>query len=131
MVPADLAFAVALEVVAARELIAAGNKRNYPLLAPVIVLAIANLLTHLQALGVAVPIGLGWRLGIAVVIVLISVIGGRIVPAFTRNWLNARGISPVPPSPTCWIASRLARCTRGMIAWTFPARLADRWARCC
>ena len=56
-----------------------------------IVLAIANLLMHLQALDVAIPIGLGWRLGIAAMIVLISVIGGRIVPAFTRNWLNARG----------------------------------------
>src|SRR6478736_6045413 len=74
VIAADLAFAVALDVVAARELIAVGNRRNYPLLAPVILLAIANLLSHLQALGVAVPIGLGWRLGIAVVIVLISVI---------------------------------------------------------
>jgi uncharacterized protein involved in response to NO len=115
----DLAFAVALEVVAARELIAAGNKRNYPLLAPVIMLAIANLLTHLQALGFAVPIGLGWRLGIAVVIVLISVIGGRIVPAFTRNWLNARGKSPVPPSADMLDRFALGTLHTGMIVWTF------------
>ena len=72
------------------------------------VLAIANLLTHLQTLGVAVPIGLGWRLGIAVVIVLISVIGGRIVPAFTRNWLNARGLSPVPAAFPGWRLPRAA-----------------------
>src|SRR5215469_363372 len=58
VVPADLAFAVALEIVAARELVAVGNRRNYPLLVPVLVLAIANLLTHLS-------IQLGWRLGIA------------------------------------------------------------------
>ncbi len=88
---ADLAFAVALEVVAARELFAAGNRRNYPLLAPVLVLATANLLMHLQALGVAIPIGLGWRLGVAAMIALIAVIGGQIVPAFTRNWLTAHG----------------------------------------
>jgi uncharacterized protein involved in response to NO len=119
VVMCDLAFAVALEVVAARELIAAGNKRNYPLLAPVIVLAIANLLTHLQALGFAVPIGLSWRLGIAVVIVLISVIGGRIVPAFTRNWLNARGISPVPPAADMLDRFALGTLHTGMIAWTF------------
>jgi uncharacterized protein involved in response to NO len=66
---ADLAFPLALEFIAARELIAAGNNRNYPLLAPVIVLAIANLLVHLQTLDVAIPAGLGWRLGIAAVIV--------------------------------------------------------------
>jgi uncharacterized protein involved in response to NO len=115
----DLAFPIALEVVAARELAAAGNRRNYPLLAPVLVLAIANLLAHLQALGVAVPSGLGWRLGIAVVIVLISVIGGRIVPAFTRNWLNARGLSPVPPPADLLDRIALGVLHASLIGWTF------------
>jgi uncharacterized protein involved in response to NO len=112
VVPADLAFAVALEGVAARELIAAGNRRNYPLLVPVIVLAIANLLMHFRA-------ELGWRLGVAVVTVLISVIGGRIVPVFTGNWLNARGMSPMPRQIP-W----LAQAARGglvaaMLCWVF------------
>ena len=39
---------VAFEVVAARELLAVGNRRNCPLFAQVFVLAIANLLMHLQ-----------------------------------------------------------------------------------
>ncbi|HXA23347.1 MAG TPA: NnrS family protein [Acetobacteraceae bacterium] len=116
---ADLAFAVALETVAARELVAAGNRRNYPLLAPVIVLAIANLLMHLQSLGVAIPIGLGWRLGVAAVIVLISVIGGRIVPAFTRNWLMTRGISHVPPPAGILDRVALGTLHAGMIGWAF------------
>jgi uncharacterized protein involved in response to NO len=116
---ADLAFAVALEAVAARELIAAGNKRNYPLLAPVVVLAIGNLLMHLQALDVTVPAGLGWRLGIAAAIVLISVIGGRIVPAFTRNWLTARGVADVPPPTGVLDRVALGTLHAGLIAWTF------------
>ena len=116
---ADLAFAVALEAVAARELIVAGNRRNYPLLAPVIVLAIANLLMHLQALGVAIPIGLGWRLGVAAVIMLISVIGGRIVPAFTRNWLMTRGVSAVPPPAGMLDRVALGTLHVGMIGWAF------------
>jgi uncharacterized protein involved in response to NO len=115
----DLAFPVALEVIAARELFAVGNRRNYPLLAPVLVLAIANLLSHLQALDIAVPIGLGWRLAIAVVIVLISVIGGRIIPAFTRNWLGARGITPLPPATDKRDRVALGTLHGGMIAWTF------------
>ena len=60
------------------------------MVAPVTVLGIANLLMHLEADGVAVPAGLGWRLGLAAVIVLISVVAGRIVPSFTRNWLAKR-----------------------------------------
>ena len=119
VIAGDLAFPVALEVVAARELIAVGNRRNYPLLAPVILLAIANLLSHLQALGMAVPFGSGWRLGIAVVIVLISVIGGRIVPAFTNNWLGARGLTPVAPSiPWLEIAAR-GTLIAAMLGWVF------------
>jgi uncharacterized protein involved in response to NO len=116
---ADLAFPVALEAVAARELIAAGNRRNCPLLAPVIVLALANLLIHLQALGVAVPAGLGWRLGIAAVIVLISVIGGRIIPAFTRNWLRMRGAPDAAPAPAILNRIALATLHAGMIGWAF------------
>ena len=116
---ADLAFAIALEAVAARELFAAGNRRNYPLLVPVIVLAIANLLMHLQVLDFAIPFGLGWRLGIAAMIVLISVIGGRIVPAFTRNWLTARGTRRVPPTSRMLDRLALGTLHAGMIAWTF------------
>jgi uncharacterized protein involved in response to NO len=115
----DLAFPVALEAVALRELIAARNRRNYPLLVPVPLLALANLLTHLRALGVAVPFGLGWRLGIAVVIVLISVIGGRFIPAFTRNWLNARGLAPVPPPVDMLDRAAVVVLLTAMIGWTF------------
>jgi uncharacterized protein involved in response to NO len=115
---ADLAFPLALEVVAARELIAVGNRRNYPLLAPVIVLATANLLMHLQALDVAIPTGLGWRLGISAVIVLISVIGGRIVPAFTRNWFTARGALSLPASAGLLDRIALGTLHAGMLAWT-------------
>ena len=34
---------------------------------------------------------LGQRLGIAIVILLISLVGGRIIPSFTLNWLKKRG----------------------------------------
>ncbi len=87
----DLAFPAALMLVALRELIAAGNRRNYALLAPLLVLVVADLLMHLTALGVAIPFGLGWRLAMFCIVVLLSVIAGRIVPAFTRNWLAAHG----------------------------------------
>ncbi len=119
VVVADLSFAAALEVIAARELFAVGNRRNYPLLTPVVILAIANLLMHLQALGVAVLSGLGWRLGVACVIVLISVIGGRIIPAFTRNWLSMRGAQRTPPAMNWVDRVALGSLHAGMILWAF------------
>jgi uncharacterized protein involved in response to NO len=115
----DLAFPIALEIVAARELIAAGNKRNYPLLLPLIVLSVANLLMHLQSLDVAVPTGIGWRLGVATVMVLLSVIGGRIVPAFTGNWLTARGITSLPPPVGRTDRVALGVLHSSLLVWVF------------
>src|SRR5208337_1429144 len=95
-IAADLSFPVALVGVVTREIVAGRNWRNLAVLAPVSVLGIANLLMHLEANGVVVPSGLGWRLGLAAVIVLISVMAGRIVPSFTRNWLAKRPRSDLP-----------------------------------
>jgi uncharacterized protein involved in response to NO len=93
---ADLAFPLVLVGVVAREIVAGRNWHNLSTIAPVIVLGAANLLMHLEADGVAVPPGLGWRLGLAAVIVLISVMGGRIIPSFTRNWLAKRPGAQLP-----------------------------------
>ena len=95
---ADLAFPASLLAVAAREIIAGRNWRNLPITAPLALFIAADLLMHLESLGVSVPTGLGWRLAVAAPILLISVIGGRIIPSFTRNWRVKRK-SPRLPSP--------------------------------
>lgn len=93
----DIAFLVTLCVIAAREVIIAGDRRNLPIPLPIAALAVADLLMFLQAAGYAVPEGIGWRLGVASVITLISVIAGRITPTFTRNWLQRSGSVGLPP----------------------------------
>jgi uncharacterized protein involved in response to NO len=115
----DLSFPFVLVAVAAREIIVGRNWRNLPMVVPVTVLGIANLLMHLEAEGVAVPAGLGWRLGLAGVIILISVVAGRIVPSFTRNWLAKRGASDFPS--THGIVDRMAMgiLHLGLLGWVF------------
>jgi uncharacterized protein involved in response to NO len=116
---ADLSFPVVLTTVVAREIVAGRNWRNLPIVAPVTVLAIANLLMHLEADGVAVPSGLGWRLGVAAVIVLISVMAGRIVPSFTRNWLAKRQIVNLPAAPGVIDRAALGVLHVGLFTWVF------------
>lgn len=94
----DVAFPATLAAVAAREIVAGGNRRNLPVVGLVGLLAVADLLSHLEALEFALPEMLGDRLAIAVGAVLVALIGGRIVPSFTANWLKARGLTP-PPAP--------------------------------
>jgi len=118
-IAADLSFPVVLVGVVAREILAGRNWRNLPMVAPVAVLGIANLLMHLEADGLALPPGLGWRLGLAAVIVLISVVAGRIVPSFTRNWLAKRPGTPRPAGHGWIDGAALATLHAGLIGWAF------------
>lgn len=95
----DLVFVAALMFVVVRELVAGGNRRNLPMALALALLLVANGLTHAEGAGVNVPPGSGWRLAIAVVILLIALIGGRIVPSFTRNWLTKNKPGEPAPSP--------------------------------
>jgi uncharacterized protein involved in response to NO len=56
----------------------------------------ANALTHADAAGIAATGPLGQRLGIGIAILLISLVGGRIIPSFTLNWLKKRGETRLP-----------------------------------
>ena len=116
---ADLSFPVVLVAVVAREIVAGRNWRNLPMVLPVTVLGVANLLMHLEADGVAVPAGLGWRLGLAAVIILISAVAGRIVPSFTRNWLAKHSVSSLPAVPGWIDRAALFTLHVGLIGWAF------------
>jgi uncharacterized protein involved in response to NO len=118
-VSADLSFPVLLVGVVAREIVAGRNWRNLIMIAPVTVLGIANLLMHLEADGVAVPSGLGWRLGVATVIALISVVAGRIVPSFTRNWLAKRHDADLPADHGWMDRVALGVLHSGLFGWAF------------
>jgi uncharacterized protein involved in response to NO len=83
----DLAYTVVLAAVVAREVVAAQRFHNLPVVAILVLLLAGNVLVHLHALDLAYTAPLGNRLGIATLIALISLIGGRLVPSFTRNWL--------------------------------------------
>ncbi|MEM9062296.1 MAG: NnrS family protein [Pseudomonadota bacterium] len=96
----DLSFFVALALVALREVIAGRNWRNLVVIAMVGVLIGANVLFHMELHwdGYAAS-GSGLRLGVAAAMMMIAVIGGRIVPLFTRNWLVKRDSALLPPAP--------------------------------
>lgn len=99
----DLAFLPALAVYAGRVLLAAGNKRNLVLVALLTLLTLANLAMHLSFAGLW-PVGgrVGEVLALDLIAVIMIVIGGRITPAFTANWLRRQGRDPsvVKTSPS-------------------------------
>ena len=97
----DLIFPLAFLGVVTPEIVARRNWRNLPMLAALASLLRANLLVHLEALGVAATAEPGSRLSIATLLMLISVVGGRIIPSFTRNWLARERPEIPPPAVFC------------------------------
>ena len=82
----DASFLSLVAAAAAREILAGRNWRNLNVVILVLLLLAGNVAFHLEAHfhGAA---DAGIRIGIAVIVMLIGMIGGRIVPSFTRNWL--------------------------------------------
>jgi uncharacterized protein involved in response to NO len=93
----DSAFLPCLLIVMAREVVIGRNWRNLAPLAIVAVLAVANITFHAEVLVTGAP-STGFRAGVAALVALITLIGGRITPSFTHNWLFRAG-SPVLPAP--------------------------------
>ncbi|MFB6451029.1 NnrS family protein [Bradyrhizobium tunisiense] len=93
----DAAFLALVVAAAAREIIAGGNWRNLPVVVLVSVLLAGNVAFHLEAHDQGAA-DVSVRVGIGVVVLLIALIGGRIIPSFTRNWLVKfnPGRLPVP-----------------------------------
>ncbi|SCB25253.1 uncharacterized protein involved in response to NO [Bradyrhizobium yuanmingense] len=93
----DAAFLALVVAAATREIIAGGNWRNLPVVGLVLVLLAGNVAFHVET-HYAGAADVSIRVGIGVVVLLIGLIGGRIIPSFTRNWLVKfnPGRLPVP-----------------------------------
>lgn len=116
----DMAFLIALGFVIAREIIAGNNMRNLKVLVVVSLLVVGNGLFHLEAMSY-ISGGYGKRLGIAAAVFLIMLIGGRIVPSFTRNWLVKGTQGRLPETFGKFDAVVLGVSAIGLLFWLlFP-----------
>ena len=94
----DLAFPLVFLGVVTREILAGRNWRNLPMLVALSLLLLGNCLVHAEAVGIASTAALGNRLGVATLLMLISLVGGRIIPSFTRNWLVRQNPDAATPA---------------------------------
>lgn len=99
----DISFLVVLALVVIREIVTGKNWRNLPVAILIVLFAASHGAFHQTELNAGAI-----RATFAVAALLIALIGGRIVPSFTRNWLASRS------SPA---AARVAS----------PMKLLDKW----
>ena len=70
-----------------------GNKRNIPIAIVLTVLSIANLMMHIGFINNATAwLQRGEQLAMSLIMLLMIIIGGRITPLFTNNWLRNQGL---------------------------------------
>jgi uncharacterized protein involved in response to NO len=83
----------------------------------VLLFAIAAVIDQLDVLGVLVTDGLGWRAGFALVLILVTLIGGRIIPSFTANWLIKQGQNRLPGQATTYDYVTIAATALALGCW--------------
>lgn len=113
----DCGFLLALALVVLRELLLSGNRRNLVVALAVFLLASANITFHAGYLSGSFDPGYGSRAGLSLFILLIALVGGRIVPNFTRNWLQSKKIKNLPATFGLLDKVALAALIIGMALW--------------
>ncbi|WP_109316131.1 NnrS family protein [Pseudovibrio ascidiaceicola] len=122
----DVAMPLVLAIACLREIMAGKNWRNLIVLGLLGLLIAANLLFHWEAWsdGYAAQ-GYGMRLGISTMVLMVGLIGGRIIPSFTRNWLVKQGSKSLPASPMqTFDKISLLTLLIALLVWT---ALQDHW----
>ena len=117
----DMALLPLVAALLTRLLLRSGNHRNLPLALILLLLALANGAFHLAALGLtAINPLMALHAGLALVVMVLCVMAGRVVPAFTKA--ATPGMILPPPKLERWTMTLTAL---GLAGWVFaPTGLA-------
>lgn len=114
---ADLAFIPALALTLLPALLRSGNRRNFIFIGLLALLFASNLHFHLAGARQIGPL----MLAVNVILLMVALIGGRILPAFTSSGLKARGMEVrIPRSPLLDNAALIATLAVVMIDIVLP-----------
>ena len=92
---ADAAFLTVFAALVAREVIAGRNWRNLKVAALVLALALVDAAFHVEDARSGVA-DTSTRAALGLIVMLILLIGGRVTPSFTGNWLARAGVRERP-----------------------------------
>ena len=123
----DLSFIAVVALIIAREIIASKNWRNLKVLVILALIGAANGLFHYEAMTTAGFDGYGIRTAVALIILLIMVVGGRIIPSFTRNWLMRQPQGHLPAPMGGFDKTTMAISAAALLFWVLlPESVATR-----
>ncbi|GLQ56613.1 NnrS family protein [Devosia nitrariae] len=112
----DAAFLPLLLAICAREIIVGRKWKDLKVLAGLSALAIANIVFHLMVARGG-DVAVANRLAVGAYVMLISIIGGRVVPSFTRNWLAKRHAISLPAPYAHFDTATLLTGVVALVLW--------------
>ena len=116
----DSAYLLILVAVVGREIVAGKNWRNLKVLAILSLMFLCNVVFHVEAhlTGAA---SYAQRGAIGATVLLVVLIGGRVTPSFTRNWLARENPGPLPTAGGALDSFLVASAALAAAAWVaFP-----------
>ncbi|MBU1336071.1 MAG: NnrS family protein [Alphaproteobacteria bacterium] len=114
----DATFLPLLLAICAREIVAGRKWKDLKILAGILALALANLGFHLLVVGGG-DAGLANRLGVGAFVILVTIMGGRVVPSFTRSWLVKRHSIDLPAPYDRFDTVALLTGLAALLLWVF------------
>ncbi|KQV23580.1 short-chain dehydrogenase [Rhizobium sp. Root1203] len=112
----DCLFLPAMLVLCAREVVAGKKWKDLKVIAGLVVLSTANVIFHVDVIMGHNP-ELPIRLGLGAYVLLVTIVGGRILPSFTRNWLNQFGRTEFPVPYNHYDAATIIVGAASLAAW--------------
>lgn len=122
----DSLFLPVMLVICAREVLAGRKWKDLKVIAGLFILSLANLVFHIQVIEAAGP-ELAIRLGVGAYVLLVTIVGGRILPSFTRNWINQFGRTDFPVPYNSFDAATIIIGAVALVLW---ASVPDSTATC-
>lgn len=114
----EAAFMPALLVICAREVIVGRKWKDLKVVGGLVLLSAANAWFHISVVR-QLDVDAAARLAIGAYVMLIMIVGGRILPSFTRNWLNKFGRTDFPVPYNRFDTATILVGVAALACWTF------------
>ena len=115
----DGLFFALFSLIVFREIMVGKNWRNLPIAIMITLIGTMAVLSHVNSLYWMMDVTAVHKGGLSLVIILISLVGGRIIPSFTRNWLAQRGEKTLPAPASKFDMFSIALSLVALLTWTF------------
>ena len=116
----DSLFLPILLTICMREVVAGRKWKDLKVIGGLVALSLGNVLFHWQVVWGGHP-ALAIRVAVSAYVVLVIIIGGRIIPSFTRNWINKSGRTDFPVPYNNFDTTAIFAAIAALAAWSLLA----------